>query len=53
MLGEHSALEKSLEDILLDLMVERVMSVGIQDFSTGGLQASTSTGCRSSHTTEK
>jgi hypothetical protein len=35
------------------LMAERVMSVGIQASSTGGLQASPSTGRRSSHATEK
>jgi hypothetical protein len=51
MSGEHSALEKSVEEILVDLMAERVMSVGIQASSTGGLQASPSTGRRSSRTT--
>jgi hypothetical protein len=44
MSGEHSAVEKSVEEILVDLMAERVMSVGIQASSTGGLQASPSTG---------
>jgi hypothetical protein len=53
MSGEHSTLEKSVEEILVDLMAERVMSVGIQASSTGGLQASPSTGRRSSRTTEK
>jgi hypothetical protein len=53
MSGEHSALEKSVEEILMDLMAERVMSVGIQASSTGGLQASPSTGRHSSRTTEK
>jgi hypothetical protein len=54
MSGERSAVEKSVEEILVDLMTERVMSVGIQASSTGGLQASPSTGRRSSRTmTEK
>jgi hypothetical protein len=53
MSGEPSALEKSVEEILVELMAERVMSVGIQASSTGGLQASPSTGRRSSHATEK
>jgi hypothetical protein len=46
-------LEKSVEEILVELMAERVMSVGIQASSTGGLQASPSTGRHSSRTTEK
>jgi hypothetical protein len=49
MSGEHSTLEKSVEEILMDLMDERVMSVGIQASLTGGLQASPSTGHHSSH----
>jgi hypothetical protein len=53
MSGEHSALEKSVEEILIDLMAEKVMSVGIQASSTGGLQASPSTGRRSGRTAEK
>jgi hypothetical protein len=54
MSGEHSTLEKSVEEILIDLMAEKVMSVGIQALSMGGLQASPSTGHRSSRTaTEK
>jgi hypothetical protein len=53
MSGETSALEKSMEEILVELMAERVMSIGIQASSTGGLQASPSTGCHSSHATEK
>jgi N-dimethylarginine dimethylaminohydrolase len=32
MSGEHSTLEKSVEEILIDLMAERVMSVGIQEY---------------------
>jgi hypothetical protein len=35
MSGEHSTLEKSVEEILIDLMAEKVMSVGIQASSTG------------------
>jgi hypothetical protein len=33
-------LEKSVEEILIDLMAEKVMSVGIHASSMGGLQAS-------------
>jgi hypothetical protein len=47
MLGEHSVLEKFVEDILMELMVERVMSVGIQTSLIGGLQVSPSTVCHS------
>jgi hypothetical protein len=50
MSGEHSALEKSVEEILVELMAEKVMLVGIQASLTGGLQASPSNGCRSSRT---
>jgi hypothetical protein len=46
-------LEKSMEDILVDLMAERVMSVGIQASSTGGLKASPLIGHCSSYTTKK
>jgi hypothetical protein len=54
MSGEHSAVEKSMEEILVDLMAERVMSVGIQASSTRGLQASPSTARRlAEHVTEK
>jgi hypothetical protein len=54
MSGEHSALEKSVEEILVELMDERVMFIGIHASSTGGLQASPSTESRSSQTaTEK
>jgi hypothetical protein len=43
-----------VEDILMELTAERVMSVGIQASSIGGLQESLSTGCHSSQTaTEK
>jgi hypothetical protein len=51
MSGKVSALEKSVEDILVDLMAEKVMSVGIHASSTVGLKASLSTGHRSSQTT--
>jgi hypothetical protein len=47
MSGERSAVEKSVEEILIDLMAEKVMSAGVQASSTGGLQASPSTGRRS------
>jgi hypothetical protein len=53
MSGERSAVEKSVEEILVDLMTEKVMSVGIQASSTGGLQASPSTGRRSGRAAEK
>jgi hypothetical protein len=43
MLGERSAVENSVEEILIDLMAEKVMSAGIQASSKGGLQASPST----------
>jgi hypothetical protein len=53
MSSEHSAIEKFVEKILVDLMTKRVMYVGIQASSTGKLQASPSTGWRSGCTTEK
>jgi hypothetical protein len=54
MSSEHRALEKSVEEILVDLMDERVMSIGLQASSTGGLQTSPSTVHHSSRTmTEK
>jgi hypothetical protein len=53
MLGEHSAIEKSMEEILVDLMIEKVMSIGLQVSSNGGLQASPLTGHWSSRTTTK
>jgi hypothetical protein len=43
MSGDLSAVEKSVEEILIDLMAEKFMSVGIQASSMGGLQASPST----------
>jgi hypothetical protein len=54
MSGEHSTLEKSVEEILINLMTEKVMSIGMQASSMGGLQESPSTAHRSSRTvTEK
>jgi hypothetical protein len=53
MLGEASELEKFVEEILVELMAERVMSIGIQASLPGKLQASPSTGHRSSHATKK
>lgn len=54
MSGKHSALEKFVEEILVDLMAKRVIYVGIKASLIGGLQASPSTGRRSSRTaTEK
>jgi hypothetical protein len=53
MASECSALEKSMEEILVELMTERVMSMGIHESSTSKLQASPSTGRRSGHTIEK
>jgi hypothetical protein len=38
-----NATEKCVEEVLIDLMAEKVMSVGIQASSTRGLQASPST----------
>jgi hypothetical protein len=48
MLDELSAVEKIVEEVLTDLMAERVMSerrmyVGVQASSSGGVQASPST----------
>jgi hypothetical protein len=56
MSGKCSAVEKSVEEILIDLMTEKVMYVGVQVSSTGILQASPSIGRRSEPsrtTTEK
>jgi hypothetical protein len=52
MSGEPSASEKYVEDILVDIMAERFMSVGIHASSTARLQASPLTGRRSGHTTK-
>jgi hypothetical protein len=43
MSGDFSAVEKSIEEILIDLMDEKVMSTGVQASSTRGVQASPST----------
>jgi hypothetical protein len=43
MLDDLSEVEKSIEDILIDLMIEKVMSTGVQASSTRGVQASPST----------
>jgi hypothetical protein len=40
---EISAVEKFIEEILIDIMVEKVMSIGIQASSMRGVQASPST----------
>jgi hypothetical protein len=60
MLDELSVVEKVFEEVLIDLMVERVMSkrrmsIGVQASSTGGVQDSTSTsrGAGPSRTTTK
>jgi hypothetical protein len=47
MSGDLSAVEKSIEEILIDLMDEKVMSTGVQASSMRGLQASPSTARRS------
>jgi hypothetical protein len=47
MSGDLSVVDKYVEEILIDLMVEKVMSLSIQALSMGGLQASPSIGRRS------
>jgi hypothetical protein len=47
MLGDFSVVEKSVEEILIDLMDEKVMSAGAQASSMKGVQTSPSTGRRS------
>jgi hypothetical protein len=47
MSGEPNELEKSVEEVLRKLMADRPVSEGIQASSTRGLQASPSTGRRS------
>jgi hypothetical protein len=49
MSGEPSELEKSVEEVLKKLMADRPISESIQASSTRGLQASPSTGRRSTH----
>jgi hypothetical protein len=41
--NEINTIEKSVEEVLIDLMAEKVMSAGIQASSTRGVQASPST----------
>jgi len=43
MSGKCNIVERSVEYILVDLMTKKVMSIGIQASSIGGLQASPST----------
>jgi len=40
MSGECRVVQNFVEEILIDLMAEKVMSIGVQASSTGGLQAS-------------
>jgi hypothetical protein len=53
MSGKRSVVEKSMDEIILDLMTEKFMSIGMHASSTGILQASPSTGRRSGHATKK
>jgi hypothetical protein len=53
MSDERSAVENLVEEILMDLMTEKVVSVGIEASSTRGLQESPSTGRCSGHAAEK
>jgi hypothetical protein len=48
MLDADCVLEKSVEEILVEIMAKIFMSVGLHALSTGGLQASPSTAHRSS-----
>jgi hypothetical protein len=43
MSDELGAIEKSVEEVLIDLMAEKFMSIGIRDSATRGVQASLST----------
>jgi hypothetical protein len=43
MSDELNTIEKVIEEVLIDLMAEKVMSVGAQASSTRGVQASPST----------
>jgi hypothetical protein len=45
MSDELSVMENLVEEILIDLMAERVMPTGVQASSTRGVQASPSTAC--------
>jgi hypothetical protein len=46
MSNEINIVEMSVEEILIDLLAERVMSIGVQASSTRGVQASLSIACR-------
>jgi hypothetical protein len=48
MSDEFSATKRVVEEVLIDLMTKRVMSIstGVQESSTRGLQASLSTACK-------
>jgi hypothetical protein len=43
MSDELNTIEKSIEEVLIELMDEKVISIGIQASSTRGVQASPST----------
>jgi predicted secreted protein len=43
MSGDFNKVEKFIEEILIDLMTEKVMFIGVQASSTRGVQASPST----------
>jgi hypothetical protein len=43
MSGDFIEVDKSIEEILIDLMTEKVMSIGVKASSTRGLQVSLST----------
>jgi hypothetical protein len=47
MLDEINIVEKSVEEFLIDMMVERVMSIRIQASSMQGVKSSPSTARRS------
>jgi hypothetical protein len=47
MSDDLSAVKKFIEEILIDLMDENVLSIGVHASSTGGLKESPSTGRRS------
>jgi hypothetical protein len=46
MSSDLSAVEKSVEEIFIDLMVEKVLSIGVHASSTRGVKASPSTARR-------
>ena len=45
MLNDITIVEKSVEEILIDIMVEKVMFIGVQASSMRGVKASPSTAC--------